>query len=232
MSKNQKKIDPVKKNTILVYVALEFFILMMAWLVLFKTGNLSTMLAEGVQLSKILGAVQNLYMLQTIFFMISFLVILGLLIYAWIMNKKSTQAKDKEVITSGNDQIKETKEDTHEQTTGEEEKLMIEQTQKRKEVIETALKKQFESPIKDNKIVSEKILSSIAKGFEITQAEIFLSQTKEQRQKLVLSSTFAFYIPEEKVFEFEIGEGLIAQVETALETLYLKELPKGYISVK
>src|SRR6056297_3089130 len=139
MSKNQKKIDPVKKNTILVYVALEFFILMMAWLVLFKTGNLSNMLAEGVQLSKILGAVQNLYMLQTIFFMISFLVILGLLIYAWIMNKKSTQAKDKEVITSGNDQIKETKEDTHEQTTGEEEKLMIEQTQKRKEVIETAL---------------------------------------------------------------------------------------------
>ena len=135
MSKNQKKIDPVKKNTILVYVALEFFILMMAWLVLLKTGNLSTMLAEGVQLSKILGAVQNLYMLQTIFFMISFLVILGLLIYAWSMNKKATQAKDKEVITSGNDQIKETKEDTHEQTTGEEEKLMIEQTQKRKDQI-------------------------------------------------------------------------------------------------
>ncbi|MFP4289032.1 MAG: GAF domain-containing protein [Bacteroidales bacterium] len=222
----------MKKNTILVYIALEFFILMMAWLVLSKTGNLSTLLTEESELSKILGAVQNLYLWQTIFFMVSFLAILGLLIYTWIIYKKAPQAQDKEIIAGTDDQMKKTKEDAQEQTSGEEEKLMIEQTQKRKEIIETTLKKQFESSAKDNKVVSEKILSSIAKGFEITQAEIFLTQTKDQKEKLVLSSTFAFYIPEEKVFEFEIGEGLIGQVAKALEPLYLKELPKGYISVK
>ncbi|MFW5891780.1 MAG: GAF domain-containing protein [Bacteroidota bacterium] len=232
MSDNQKNIKHVKKNTILIYIALEFFILLMAWLVLSKTGNLSTLLSEGIQISKIIDSVQNLYMLQTIFFSISFLSILGLLIYTWIINKKTTLANDIKTTTGFNDQMNEKGEDIKQESIEEKKKLMIEQTRKRKEIIETTLKKQFETPVKNNKIVSEKILSAIAKGFEITQAEIFLTQTKDQREILVLSSTFAFYIPEEKIFEFEIGEGLIGQVAKAMKPLYLKELPKGYISVK
>ncbi len=226
-----KNSDPVKKNTILIYIALEVFILVMAWLLMNKTGNITTMLTDGMQLSKIIGAIQNLYLLQTLFIIIPFLTILSLLIHTWIMNRKSAHLLDKNVETITED-LNKNKEDTTENSASEQEQIMIEQTQKRKEIIESTLKKEFETPVKSNKIVSEKILSSIAKGFEVTQAEIFLKENKEQRDKLVLSSTFAFYIPEEKVFEFEIGEGLIGQVAKAQEPLYLKELPKGYISVK
>lgn len=85
---------------------------------------------------------------------------------------------------------------------------------------------------KPEKARSEKLLSCLAGFYEIAQAEIFLRRTTDETDKLYLSAAYAIYVPEEKVFEFEMGEGLIGQVAKAGEPINMANLPEGYITIK
>jgi len=79
--------------------------------------------------------------------------------------------------------------------------------------------------------ISESVLSCIGKFYEITQGELYLRQTDKKKDKLVLSATYAYFIPEEKIFEFDVGEGLIGQVAKQGELICLDNIPEGYITV-
>jgi len=87
------------------------------------------------------------------------------------------------------------------------------------------------SKAKDHIKISESVLSCIGKFYEITQGELYLRQTDKKKDKLVLSATYAYFIPEEKIFEFEVGEGLIGQVAKQGEPICLDNIPEGYITV-
>jgi len=75
---------------------------------------------------------------------------------------------------------------------------------------------------------SEKVLQNIAKGLNIVQGLIYV--LNETEQIFNISGQYAFY-SEEKPKSFPLGETLSGQVAKNKETLNLKELPAGYITV-
>jgi len=83
-----------------------------------------------------------------------------------------------------------------------------------------------------HKQISEKVLSCISQFYEISQGEIFVRQTADNDELLVFSASYAYYVPDEKIFEFKVGEGLIGQVAKAGKPFILEEIPEGYITVK
>jgi len=80
--------------------------------------------------------------------------------------------------------------------------------------------------------IGSAILSLISKSYDIVQGEIYLAHTNAASEpKLKLLTTYAYYIPEGKITEFEMGEGLIGQVAQAQTALNLDTIPEGYILI-
>jgi len=79
----------------------------------------------------------------------------------------------------------------------------------------------------DNNIVAKKILKEFANIFQIVQGEIYLF--KDNRIKLL--ETYAYFVAEGKIIEFEIGDGLIGQVAKEKKPLCLDNIPENYITV-
>jgi len=77
-------------------------------------------------------------------------------------------------------------------------------------------------------VYSEKLLQNIAKGLNIVQGLIYVFD--ESDQMFNISGQYAYY-SEEQPKSFQIGETLSGQVAKNKETLNLKELPEGYITV-
>ena len=75
---------------------------------------------------------------------------------------------------------------------------------------------------------TEKVLQNIAKGMNIVQGLIYVLNEEDQMFKC--SGQYAYY-SEEQPKTFELGETLAGQVAKNKETLNLKELPQGYITV-
>lgn len=222
----------MKNIKLAVYIIIELLLILMARLIFINTGKIGSLTIETSVGETILPIVQNLYILQGLVLFIPFLVVLGLIIMELAaISKEKQEIKQKASVVSDVVEI-ESEEDTQEALRIQEEllqKSMEEKQQKLFHCLEDKLKNQ---KAKTTKATSETILGCIASVYEITQAEIFLHQKSDDHEKLVLSATYAFYVPEEKVFEFEMGEGLIGQVAKAGEPLYMSELPQGYITVK
>lgn len=220
-----------KINLITLLAVAEVFVVVMAILIFGLTGRISAIINGETNLAEATGMVDNLYLLQVVFFSIIFILIAISIFQLWMfLNnlKQKASINENEVVQV---QQKETETDT----TENEEKIQQElkdKAEQRKKIIESELDAISTDDTNDNVKISEKILTAISKGFELTQAEIFIKRIEEDQEKLTLSATYAFYIPEEKVFEFKMGEGLIGQVAVAGKSLYLKELPEGYITVK
>lgn len=222
----------MKNKKILIYSAVEVFIILMAWLTFRSLGEIAAIAETSALPPRIMQVLQNIYIFQTLLIFTVFVIFLGLLLFEILQIRKKTKLEQ----SQGQDDTEVVQEENtvdQEKLREEQEKLAREQAernrQKLKELIDTELKGNIPD---SNKKISEKILGFISRVYEATQAEIFLKETQDESQKLVLSASYAFYIPEEKVFEFEIGEGLIGQVAKAGKFLYLDELPQGYITVK
>lgn len=215
-----------------LYIATEVFLLIMARVLFVSTGKIETLTQELSPEIQTDTLINNLYVLQALVIFVPFLIILGLAIYDFVQHQNlRKQQAEKEAASIQSEQKEET-EDTARLQQEREEELQRElesKKQKLHQCIDNALKS---ANTKEPGITSEKILSCLAEVYEITQAEIFVRETTEASDRLILSSTYAFYIPDEKVFEFQLGEGLIGQVAKAAEPLYLDELPQGYITVK
>jgi hypothetical protein len=213
----------MKQPKLILYIVIELMLILAARLIFINTSRLA-----GAASQDSATIVQNLYILQSLVLFIPFIIVLIL-----IFKELSKINHDKKELLNQQSVQTITAENINELEQQEALRLQEEHIQKelqeKKEKLYACLEEKFAGKsAADHKKVSEKILGCIASAYEITQAEIFLKKD----EKLVLSSTYAFYVPEEKVFEFEMGEGLIGQVAKAGEPLLLNELPSGYITVK
>ncbi len=87
--------------------------------------------------------------------------------------------------------------------------------------------------LKGDNFIAERILSVIAKVFEISQGELFLTKGKSDKQSVYkLAATYAMHIPEKETIEFNNGEGLVGQVAKNGKPLYLDKLPDGFLNAK
>jgi hypothetical protein len=223
----------VKYTKLYLLLILEVFILIMALVIFSNMGNLGVIIRDSNITHEALQSMQNLYLIQAIMFLVLFLSVLF-----FIISELNFIAKAKKNLL-----LKHSDAETETSTLEEEtEEVRLEKEKLKREKYEKLLKEFLDcidqhvgkaEKFKNHKQISEKVLSCVSKFYEITQAEIFVRQTTEQQEdKLVMSSTYAFYVPEEKVFEFNIGEGLIGQVAKAGKSLYLDSIPEGYIQVK
>jgi hypothetical protein len=222
----------MKNIKLAVYIVIELLLTLISRLIFVNTGKIASLTSETSLADSILPIVQNLYVLQGLILFIPFLIILGLIIKELAYISKEKQENKRKALEVTDVVEVESEEDTEEALRIQEElfnKAMDEKQLKLFNCVEERLKNQKN---KATKSISETILGCIASVYEITQAEIFLHEKREDTEKLVLSATYAFYVPEEKVYEFQMGEGLIGQVAKAGEPLYMSELPQGYITVK
>lgn len=213
----------MKHIKLTVYIVIELLLILAARLIFINTSRLA-----GAASDHSASTVQNLYILQSLVLFIPFIIVVILIfkeLSKMTQEKKDLQSKQSQQITSGDSSF----ELEQQEAIRLQEEQIKKELQQKKEKLYACLEEKFAGKVSgDHKRISEKILGCIASAYEITQAEIFLNKD----EKLILSSTYAFYVPEEKVFEFEMGEGLIGQVAKAGEPLLLNELPAGYITVK
>lgn len=215
-----------------LYIVIEIFLIVMARLLFVSTGRIDALTSDASLQEQIGVTIQHLYIFQALVVFIPFLVVIGLIIYEIAEHKRNKNLLKDKVTDATQAEQKEDEADTEKIRQEREEQLKLEFENKKQNLnksLETALKGKT---TEDKKVVSETILACLADVYEVTQAEIFVRNKTEETDKLVLSATYAFYIPDEKVFEFQLGEGLIGQVAKAAEPLYLDELPQGYITVK
>lgn len=83
---------------------------------------------------------------------------------------------------------------------------------------------------KNTGVDSNGLLSILAEKLNLVQAEIYLKKGLTG-EKIHLAFNYAFYNPEGKVMEFEIGEGLVGQVVKNGLPLNLDNVPDGYVTV-
>lgn len=215
-----------------LYIAIEVFLIIMARILFVSTGRIDALASEAGLQNQTGTLIQNLYIFQALVVFVPFLVVIGLIIYEIAEHKRNKKLRQDKESDATQAEQKEDEADLEKVRQEREEQLRLEFENKKQSLhncIDKALKGKT---AEDKKAISETILGCLADVYEVTQAEIFVRDKTEEADKLVLSATYAFYIPDEKVFEFQLGEGLIGQVAKAAEPLYLDELPQGYITVK
>ena len=63
------------------------------------------------------------------------------------------------------------------------------------------------------------------------QGAIYLTQTADGKREVELTCGFALAVAETSAARFEFGEGLIGQVALSGSSVYLDEVPEGYITI-
>lgn len=217
-----------------IYLLLLVFLFITSLLVFNYMSNIFNAFESTAQYSEVQKQIQTLYILITLSVAIPFIFILTLLFISFFNNSielKSVGQEESFEKLEEQKRKKEKKNDDKEQEKIEKQAREKEYKEKTTELKDCLKQKINKKKSAGHKQLSEKILSCISKQYEIVQGEIYLLEKKDKKDMLTLSSTYAYYIPEEKVFEFEIGEGLIGQVGKAKESLALNEIPEGYIQV-
>lgn len=76
-----------------------------------------------------------------------------------------------------------------------------------------------------------KILWTVCKELEASQAAIYQTIEKEDKRFIELRATFAYSVPDSQVISFEFGEGLAGQVAKEGRVFNITDVPEGYIKV-
>jgi len=79
--------------------------------------------------------------------------------------------------------------------------------------------------------VLEKSLHAIAKELEAGQGALYLPRETEGKRRIVLESGYALGLGESAEISFEFGEGLLGQAVTTGNTLFVDDIPEGYIKI-
>jgi putative methionine-R-sulfoxide reductase with GAF domain len=74
-------------------------------------------------------------------------------------------------------------------------------------------------------------LHTICKQLEAGQGALYLANEKEGQRKVELKQGYALSISENTSVAFDFGEGLIGQCAVSGQTLYLDDVPEGYIKI-
>lgn len=74
-------------------------------------------------------------------------------------------------------------------------------------------------------------LHAICKQLEAGQGAVYLLKDAEGKRILELETGYALTIGESTVIAYAVGEGLIGQAAASAKTLYLDDVPEGYIKI-
>jgi GAF domain-containing protein len=74
-------------------------------------------------------------------------------------------------------------------------------------------------------------LHTICKQLEAGQGALYLTTEKDGQRKVELKQGYALSVSENTSIAFDFGEGLIGQSAASGETLYLDDVPEGYIKI-
>jgi len=81
------------------------------------------------------------------------------------------------------------------------------------------------------KEVLEKSLHAIAKELEAGQGALYLPREVEGKRRIYLESGYALGLGESTEISFEFGEGLLGQAVSTGNTLFVDDIPEGYIKI-
>jgi putative methionine-R-sulfoxide reductase with GAF domain len=74
-------------------------------------------------------------------------------------------------------------------------------------------------------------LHTMCKLLDAGQGAVYLLKEHDGQRKLELTNGYALSIGESKVITFEIGEGLVGQAAVTGKTLYVDDVPEGYVKI-
>jgi putative methionine-R-sulfoxide reductase with GAF domain len=85
--------------------------------------------------------------------------------------------------------------------------------------------------VPDTKTAASNGLHTICKQLEGGQGALYLSKEENGIRIVELYSGYALNMGESKVLKFEFGEGLVGQVAATGHSLYVDDVPEGYITI-
>ena len=74
-------------------------------------------------------------------------------------------------------------------------------------------------------------IQAICKQIEAGQGALYLVQEDEGKRYVQLTAGYALTLGESTVVRFEFGEGLIGQCAAVGKTLYIDDIPEGYVKI-
>ncbi len=84
--------------------------------------------------------------------------------------------------------------------------------------------------IKPNEVLQTG-LNNLCQQVEAGQGAVYLASRDDSRRLLELKYGFALSIGESQTMRFEFGEGLVGQVAASGKSIYIDEVPEGYIKI-
>jgi putative methionine-R-sulfoxide reductase with GAF domain len=85
--------------------------------------------------------------------------------------------------------------------------------------------------LKNEKDVLKAGLQAICKQLDAGQGAIYMITEKDGRREVELKTGYALTIGESTVISYDVGEGLIGQTAASGKTVYLDDVPDGYIKI-
>lgn len=77
----------------------------------------------------------------------------------------------------------------------------------------------------------QKALHLVCKTLEAGQGALYKTNTSDGKRLLELKAQFALTLGESETLQFEFGEGLVGQSAASGTSLYIDEVPEGYINI-
>jgi hypothetical protein len=74
-------------------------------------------------------------------------------------------------------------------------------------------------------------LQAVCKQLEAGQGAVYILLEEEGKRRLELKAGYALAIAESTVISYEMGEGLIGQAGVSGKTLYVDDIPEGYVKI-
>lgn len=84
---------------------------------------------------------------------------------------------------------------------------------------------------KNEEDAAERALHSICKQLDVGQGALYKVTQKDDKRYVELQSGYALSIGESTVISYEFGEGLIGQAAASGSTLYIDDVPEGYVKI-
>ncbi len=85
--------------------------------------------------------------------------------------------------------------------------------------------------VKGDKEIINNGLQAVCKQLEAGQGAVYLLQEKDGKKIAELSGGYSLTVSESTAVSYSVGEGLIGQAAASGQTLYLDDIPEGYIKI-
>lgn len=87
------------------------------------------------------------------------------------------------------------------------------------------------SGVKDKNEMYKDFLQAVCKTLDAGQGALYEASDQDGKRKVELAGGYALNLGESASIEYEFGEGLIGQAAVEGRTLYVDDIPEGYIKI-